>query len=69
MKAKPSICYRQVETCGVLNLRLRPITILLIKSMNLFALDPPLPPKMMSVGKSIVGSLLPTDAVIVSKGN
>ena len=40
MWAKQSICYRQAETYGVLLLGLRPITILLIQSTNLFTLAP-----------------------------
>ena len=60
MRAKQSICFRQAETCGVLILGLRPITILLTQSRNLFILAPPLQPKMMSAWRSNEGSLLPT---------
>ena len=57
------------QMCGVLILGLRPITILLIQSRNLFTLAPPLPPKMMLVWRSNAGSLLPTGAIMVSMGN
>ena len=73
LKAKQSIYYRQVETCGILILRLRPITILLIQSRNLFTLALALPPKMRDdlafVWRSNAGSLLPTAAAMVSMGN
>ena len=69
MMAKQSICCLQVEACGVLVLRLRPITILSIQSRNLFTLDPPLSPKMMSVWSSNAGLLFPTGATVVSMGN
>ena len=39
------------------------------QSRNLFTLAPPLPPKMMSVWRSNVRSLLPTRATTVSIGN
>ena len=57
------------ETCGVLLLRLRPITIIMEQSRNLFILAPPLPPKMMSVCRSNAGSLLPTGSTMISIGN
>ena len=47
----------------------RPITILMRQSRNLFTLAPPLPPKMLSVWRSNVGSLLPTGPTMVSIGN
>ena len=58
-KIKRCISYRQVETYGILDFILRPITILSIWSRNLFILAQPLPPKMMSVWRSSAGSLLP----------
>ena len=53
----------------LISLRLRPITIHLIKARNLFILAAPLPPEMMSVWRSNAGSLLPTGATMVSMGN
>ena len=48
MRPKQSICYGQVEMYVVLILRL-----LLIQSMNLFILATPLPPKTMSIWRSL----------------
>ena len=45
------------------------ITILLIQSRNLFILAPPIPAKMMSIGRSNAGSLLPSGATVVSISN
>ena len=53
----------RTKTCGALILGLRSINIILIRSMNLFILATPLPPKMMSVWRSNAGSLLPTGAL------
>ena len=60
MRAKQSICYRQAATCGRLIFRLRPITIILIQSRNLFILAPPLTPSMASIWRIRAGSFLPS---------
>ena len=63
------ICYRQEGTYGILILGLRPIAILLIQLRNLFTLVPLLPPKIMSVRRSNVGSVLSTGSIMVSIAN
>ena len=57
-----------VETCALLILRLRPITVVLqLRDFFTFAL--PLPSKMVSAWRSNVGSLLLKDFTMVTLGN